>query len=84
MRLSRQSDPGGIRYWQVKSVWHTPPAPQSELVKHSTHACVVVSQTGRVCGQFALVVHVPPQVCPLEQTGVPVEQSAFVKQSTQT
>jgi hypothetical protein len=44
---------------------------------------VEVSQTGVAPEHVVLVVHVAPQVCPLEQFGVFVGQSALDRQSTQ-
>lgn len=70
-------------YPQVRSTWHMPPGPQSVSTRHSTQAWVAVSQAGVPVGQLALLVQVAPQVWPLEQVGVPPEQSAPDRQSTQ-
>ena len=60
-----------------------PSTPQSVFVRHSTQACVAVSQIGRPCVQLAFVVHIPPQVWPLEHAGLVEGQSALVTHSTQ-
>ena len=83
MPLPQTLPSGRMTYWQVRSAWHIPPAPQSASTKHSTQAWVATSQAGSPLGQSAAFVHMSPQVWPLEQDGVAIGQSLLVRQSTQ-